>query len=223
MGEYQDLHERPDLQAYEQIIKQVRGVHSARIVADSSGVIQEIHVMADPLRAPKQVVRDIESAVMVQLGIALDHKKISVVQIKGEGLPDGEMTLGRFRWISLQVTTKGASARIKIELESEGRLFSGEAAGPNTASNQLKLVAEATIEAVEAAVGGYRGLIIEDLSKVQLAGRQAVMVFVSQAGATDSETLLGACIVRHDEREAVGKATLSALNRRLAKIAREQE
>ncbi|MHB1418203.1 MAG: hypothetical protein ACYCX4_01240 [Bacillota bacterium] len=223
MGEFQDPHERPDLLAYEQVIKQVRGVHSARIVANSEGAILEIHVLADPLRAPKQVVRDIESAVMVQLGVALDHKKISIAQVKGEGMPEVEPTRGRFRWISLQVTTKGASARIKVELESEGRLFSGEAAGPNTAGNQLRLVAEATIEAVEAAVGGYRGLIVEGLSEVQLAGRQAVLVVVSQAGNTDSETLLGACIVRHDEREAVGKAALSALNRRLFKIAREQD
>src|SRR5881296_2922362 len=44
------------------------------------GEISEIHVLAQTDIPPKQVVRNIESALMAQLGVRIDHRKISVAQ-----------------------------------------------------------------------------------------------------------------------------------------------
>ena len=64
----------------EQLLSALAGVLSARIVADRSGEIEEIHVLVTQEIQPKQAVRNVESALMAQLGIRVDHRKISVAQ-----------------------------------------------------------------------------------------------------------------------------------------------
>lgn len=56
------------------------GVISARIVAAHNGAVDEIHLLTTTEFAPKQTVRNVESALMAHLGMRVSHKKISVAQ-----------------------------------------------------------------------------------------------------------------------------------------------
>jgi hypothetical protein len=51
---------------------------SVRIVPNDSGSIDEIHVLTTNAVAPKQTVRNIESALIAQLGWRVNHRKISI-------------------------------------------------------------------------------------------------------------------------------------------------
>src|SRR4051794_27193184 len=62
----------------EKLIATLQSVVSARIVAGENGVIDAIHVLVSGELMPKQVVRNIESALMAHLGMKVDHRKISV-------------------------------------------------------------------------------------------------------------------------------------------------
>jgi hypothetical protein len=53
---------------------------AVRIVPNSNGDIDEIHVITTDAVLPKQTVRNIESALMAQLGWRVNHKKISIAQ-----------------------------------------------------------------------------------------------------------------------------------------------
>src|SRR5882757_2167021 len=64
----------------ENLITGLTGVLSARVVATPLGEVSEVHVLTKSDMAPKQVVRNIESALMAQLGFKIDHRKISVAQ-----------------------------------------------------------------------------------------------------------------------------------------------
>jgi hypothetical protein len=64
----------------ENLITGLTGVLSARIVVTPLGEVSEIHVLTTSDVQPKQVVRNVESALMAQLGMKLDHRKISVAQ-----------------------------------------------------------------------------------------------------------------------------------------------
>src|ERR671920_2360815 len=44
------------------------------------GEVSEVHVLAQSGLAPKQLVRNIESALLAQLGLKIDHRKISIAQ-----------------------------------------------------------------------------------------------------------------------------------------------
>src|SRR5207247_877152 len=64
----------------ENLIASLTGVLSARVVVTPLGEVSEIHVLTMSDMQPKQVVRNIESALMAQLGMKIDHRKISVAQ-----------------------------------------------------------------------------------------------------------------------------------------------
>ena len=62
----------------EELIATLQGVLSVRIVPSDSGAIDEIHVLTTDAVLPKQTVRNIESALMAQLGLRVNHRKISI-------------------------------------------------------------------------------------------------------------------------------------------------
>ncbi|MBL0172733.1 MAG: hypothetical protein IPP90_18905 [Gemmatimonadaceae bacterium] len=51
-----------------------------RIVPGDSGAIDEIHVLTTNEIVPKNMVRNIESALMAQLGLRINHRKVSIAQ-----------------------------------------------------------------------------------------------------------------------------------------------
>jgi hypothetical protein len=62
----------------EELLATLPGVVSVRIEAAPQGEIVAIHVLTSVEVAPKQTVRNIESALLAHLGLRVDHRKISV-------------------------------------------------------------------------------------------------------------------------------------------------
>ena len=62
----------------ENLIASLTGVLSARVVVTPLGEVSEIHVLTTSDQQAKQVVRNIESALMAQLGLKIDHRKIKI-------------------------------------------------------------------------------------------------------------------------------------------------
>src|SRR5688500_14640037 len=64
----------------ENLLTSLEGILSARVVTTPLGEVSEVHVLAQSGLAPKQLVRNIESALLAQLGLKIDHRKISIAQ-----------------------------------------------------------------------------------------------------------------------------------------------
>jgi len=62
----------------EELIATLPGVLSVRIVPSDAGAIDEVHVLTTDVVAPKQTVRNIESALIAQFGFRVNHRKISI-------------------------------------------------------------------------------------------------------------------------------------------------
>ncbi|PKM47359.1 MAG: hypothetical protein CVV03_03850 [Firmicutes bacterium HGW-Firmicutes-8] len=205
---------------YEDIIRQIKDVISARIVTDDMGEISEIHVLADSSRSPKQIVRDIESAFMAQFNISVDHKKISVAQMQDEeGGRAGSETRPKVSSVTVLSGRRITEARVQLELS--GNIYEGVASGPSTANNKLRVISQATVLALENYLKSTCNLVTEDITVLNLAGRQAVAASVSLVTNIGEERLIGAAFINHDEREAAVKATLAAVNRRMALLLSE--
>ncbi len=71
------------IQRAEELLVTLPGVISARIIAGSTGEVSEVHVLTTTEVSPKQTVRNIESALVAQLGMRVSHKKISVATSEG--------------------------------------------------------------------------------------------------------------------------------------------
>jgi len=74
---------RPDpwgVKRAENLLQSLESVLSARVVVSPVGEVTEVHILANSGVGPKQVVRNVESALFAHLGIKVDHRKISVAQ-----------------------------------------------------------------------------------------------------------------------------------------------
>src|ERR671933_881345 len=66
------------LQRAEELLLTLPGVIAARVIAGDSGAINEVHLLTTMDVAPKQTVRNVESALLAHFGLRVDHRKISV-------------------------------------------------------------------------------------------------------------------------------------------------
>lgn len=69
----------------ERLLASLAGIVSAHVVEEAGGRIVEIHILSSPDLHPKQVVRNVESALSAGLGIEIDRRIVSVAQIRSAG------------------------------------------------------------------------------------------------------------------------------------------
>jgi hypothetical protein len=209
---------------YEELICKVQGVYSAKVkVDDADGDIIECHVLADRTRNVKQLVRDVQSALMAKFHVDLDYKLISVAQVENldsiiastrtaelaEEPKPGQI---RAQLKSFMMGYEGNSIKAVVEIALGDKILSGEASG---IGNRFRTLAQAVVNAVNYNIGGDAALSILDVQKFNINGQGAYAVAVFYRFKGREETLLGAAMIREDENMAVVKAGLDALNRRL--------
>jgi hypothetical protein len=123
----------------------------------------------------------------------------------------GRATLGR-----LAVATDGLGAEVTVTLLLDGRELTATATTASTAAAVLRAVGAATTEAVRQACGDQVRVDLEDVRLVHLGEHEVAVVAVLWSAASGAERCIGASEVRDDPRQAVIRATLDAVNRRLA-------
>ncbi len=198
----------------EAVIRSLRGVISVCAVAGKDGELEELHVLADGGRVPKQVVRDVESALMAQYGFELDHKIVSVAQTQNG--KQFRFSDSRLKFSDVHISLNGTKAEAMVRLIRGEDIYTGSAAGHSSSHNQLRLIATATLRALENCQGSDGMLVLEDLdTSVTLSGRSIVVVLVNMITARGEDYLAGTAIVKQDLWKAVVNATLDAINRRL--------
>ena len=226
------------LKAAESLIQTLPGVVAVRIVADERGSVGEVHVLTTPELTPKQTVRNIESALMAQLGMKVDHRKVSVATSSGEvrAVPaesvggskdaaegrtdamarriyfeDVEVRRSRSRGVSCRVTLKKGEAS-----------FVGESEGPETERSRLELAAQAAVKAIVLAEGeveaegAARALAVSGCRQVEAFERQFVFAGVTAKWGRESVLLTGSCEIKDSMETAAVLAVLDATNRWMA-------
>src|SRR3989442_2602797 len=129
----------------ENLIASLTGVLSARVVVTPLGEVSEVHVLTMSDVQPKQVVRNIESALMAQLGLKIDHRKISVAQTADvrpiEQLQE-EAVRSRankrvvvFQGLEVRPSERPQRVLVRVKLSFEGREATAEGQGTDTIRN----------------------------------------------------------------------------------------
>ena len=118
----------------------------------------------------------------------------------------------------MQLVSAGLGVTTQVTLAWRTQLFPGESSAAATPTSVHRSVAQATLRAVEGVVGGRARFELEQLELNQLGPDRAVVVVVSMLTRVGSERLTGVSVVREDVRQAVIRATLDALNRRLESL-----
>jgi hypothetical protein len=123
---------------------------------------------------------------------------------------------------NVHVNTFGADATVEVRLRAGDRTTSGVATGPAVDGYLLRLCATATAGAVDELLAGSTHAdgparcFVEHASAVSFGSTQvAVVVLLLSCGGGWVEQLAGSAVVTGDDRHAMVRATLAAVNRRV--------
>lgn len=197
----------------ESALARIPSVTAARVVAEPGGRITEVHVLARRDRAPKQVVRDVQSVAMAAFGIDVDYRTVSVVQLDEPPTEEEQVAAPRVALMRLSAEIAGPATEIRVSVRAGGEEHVGSARGP--ASSGLRLVARAVSDAVTPLIPD--AAVDVDFADVVPAGASAVAIAVlRQATTRGDQVVSGSAVVRKDANDAMARATLAALNRLVA-------
>lgn len=201
----------------------LNGVVSAHIVLSLDGLeIEEVHVVATQDRPPKQIVRDIESLLLNNTGIKIDHKKISIAQVHiieeeiGPGPDDSavkDQKFERIKFVSAKSNTYGLRWEVSVELERGGIPSAATTNGAGSRQNKSRLVAQATAEAFNNFLGENQAVAIDEVQIIEGIRHKTIVVILTLLTDRGEKVLVGSSILEDDQPRAVVHATLDAINR----------
>jgi len=245
----------------EAALTRLRDIEYATITTDGEQ-IQEVHVVARTTRKPKQIARDVESALNAYLKRRIDHRVISVVVEREDAAPtnaspakaaarpavealppaperarepvsseapsmresferaaprvraaEPAATGTRVRFASANVYVAGLRTQAQVELQWRGMLRLGSATGPSTRENAERLVASATLNALQPFLGEERTLAVQDVARLRVGRQTVYVVSVKLLEHRNEKVLTGSCTLEQDVPQTVVFATLAAVNR----------
>lgn len=200
----------------EENLTRMDSVDAARVVNQGS-TITELHVIAAMDKPAKQVVRDVQSLAMARFGVSIDHRVISVVQIRPHDVEVG--TEARAALMRVDESPNGTRTTIEVTLRHDDQEYVGTATGPAVISARHRLVGEATINAIEQTFPSIPPIALDAISIAPVGQNEVVVAVVVSAGARGVENInVGSAVIANDPDDASVKSVLNALNRRLGNL-----
>ncbi len=221
------------LQRAEELISSLTGVVSTRITATESGSVDAIHVLVTGETPAKQVVRNIESALMAHLGLRVDHRKISVAATSQQKPTPTETRAQESVGVALSkaarpvyfedVEVRGSRARgvtCKVTLRIGAEQFAGEAEETmQSDKSRVDVAARAALMALSLA-GPSGGIFsLEGAKVINVFEREFVFVAVMARTGREQVLLTGSAEVRDSAETAAVLAVLDATNRWMVALA----
>ena len=206
----------------ENLITTLTGVLSARVVTTPLGEVSEIHVLTSSDIQPKQTVRNIESALMAQLGFKVDHRKISVAQTADvrpiEALQDeavSERAKRRvvvFKNLEVRPAERPQRVQVRVKLGFGEKEAQADEIGTDTLRNRVEAAARAATTCLDDLLPD-NSLALEGVTLVDAFDRKFVLVAVHGLGGREAKLLTGTCEIRDAPERSAVLAVLDATNR----------
>ncbi|MDQ3620087.1 MAG: hypothetical protein M3391_08160 [Actinomycetota bacterium] len=209
-------------------LKKVAGVRSARVIG-ANGAPTEIHIVSTSTRAPKQVVRDVQSLAAAGFGMPIDHRIVSIVQLDEPLEPDpppvpesqevSENGRNGHRPVLERVVlaSRGESGWVKVALKwPDGQTTEGASAAGASREARARGATAALMQAMRPVLEDHQSAVEVDQVVVQRIGSNdsvVVRAIFYENGMT--VPVIGSALVHDDVATASVRAMLQALNRKL--------
>lgn len=199
-------------------------VEEARILVEG-GEIREVHVVSTSHKPAKLIVKDVVGLIWTRFNRRIDHRIVGVVRVRPEGdgapqsapAPAGPVPVhvedSRIRFGSVNVYLDGSRAQAQVELRWKGLLRMGSTSGWCTREGSQRLVAQATLAALQDFLPADVALGLEDVELTRVGRQEVAVVALALLSHRQERILTGCCSVGRDVQQAVVLATLAALNR----------
>ena len=206
----------------ENLLTSLEGILSARVVTTPLGEVSEVHVLAQSGLSPKQLVRNIESALLAQLGLKIDHRKISVAQTADvkpiEALErDAVRDKVLLRAVLFETLTVAPGRRhhrilITVTLSYRGQTETAEEESSDTPRNRVEAAAKAAVMVLDRLLADS-SLALEGAKIVEGFDREFAFVGVQGLGGRETLLLSGTAEIKESAERAAVFAVLDATNR----------
>ena len=199
----------------EETLGRLPSVDAVKVVG-SNGHITEVHVLAEPGKPAKQIVRELQSLAMTAFGLSVDRRVVSVVQID-----DDQITpVHRPSILEIQESPAGNRLEVAVSLGWRSEVYRGSATGPQSLETRPRLVGEATLKAMEQALNGDVAMALANIENVTLGARTISLAVVVMVTNGEERTLIGSAMVGNDPANAAVRAVLDAVNRLVPNLSR---
>jgi|UniRef100_A0A7V3REY2 predicted DNA-binding transcriptional regulator len=194
------------------VLSTLDGVMKAKVILDEeSGEPTEVHILAYGDKNPKQLVRDVETAILTVSGERIDRRIISIAQIEGEA--QGEGSSSQLKVQSAGLSEDGTEIEVSVEITMGVSSKSSKSRGIKSFKNVLKLSAEATIEAIESIVESKMKFSLDEIREVTIEDRKffiGVLTVISYGSM--SRELVFAGKIEFNSVKDVAEAIIEKMN-----------
>lgn len=220
------IHEYDSKQCGE-ILSQLPGIFSAKLRFEDDQLV-EIHALASTERNPKQIVRDIQSALFAAYGLEVDHRIISIAQLPSDPFSDAVAPAApapaparnvRLQFSGIDSTQNNGSYQVSIHVTCDGQVFSGTERCRDTLAHRNRAIARATVKAVNAFLGkDYFSLLeVKQINVWDVVVAVTVLEY-QEKDASEPVLLIGAAAQRDNSASDIVRSTLDGLNRSVSKL-----
>lgn len=204
------------LQEIEKNLKSINGVSNCRVIGDDQ-TIDEIHIINQTSRSPKQIARDVESYIKTAFKINLNHKKISIVNLdipmdtedENEAFEFGK----RIAFENLSITQGGRQAVIELELGFDGKMYKRQETSINIPDLRYNEIGKLTLGLAQEICEDQLIFALNSIRVDQIAGNDIVLALVTIISNGEARINVGSAIIRDDVHSAIVKAVLDSINR----------
>ena len=212
-------HSNTATESWKALVTRLPGVLGAEFTLEN-GTVREVHILSDQSRSPKQIVRDVQSAMLAKFQVELDHRIVSVAQIPGSAVHRPSRRL-RCEQLELSTSREGASA--SVHLLADGKRYVGRAGCDLSVGGRWRAIAQATVSALNQLLAPGFVFSLDEVRRTAMGEHQAVLVGLLLKSGGKAEPLLGACYEGEDPNFSVALATLDAVNRLLSALPSPEE
>jgi hypothetical protein len=206
----------------ENLLTSLEGILSARVVTTPLGEVSEVHVLAQSGLSPKQLVRNIESALLAQLGLKIDHRKISIAQtadvkpieaLERETVRDKVLQRAvLFENLTVAPGRRPHRIMISVTLSYRGQTENAEEESSDTPRNRVEAAAKAAVTVLDRLLADS-SLALEGAKIVEAFDREFAFVGVQGLGGRETLLLSGSAEIKESAERAAVFAVLDATNR----------
>lgn len=207
-------------------IRGLADVEDAKILVED-GEIREVHVISSSRKPAKLIVKDVVGLIWTRYNRRIDHRMVGVVRVRAQASGAPKLEAGpileepapvledasRIRFASVNLYLEGSRVQAQVELRWKGVLRMGSASGWCSRDGANRLVAAATLAALQGFLDDDVALGVEGVQVVRMGGHEVAIVGLALLTHRQEKLLTGCCTVGRDLPQAVVLAALSALNR----------
>jgi hypothetical protein len=197
-------------------LRTVPGVADADVEPDDAGGgLGLLRLGLSPGVDEVQVASKVGRLLRERFGLGVDADQVQLIEDATN--PDVPSQVGNKRPIisRMQLVSSGLEVTATVSMSYHDASVSGQSTGTATQSGVQRAVATAALRSIEELIGGKARFELEHVEVTRSGRDRTALVSVTMVSGSGTDRLTGSAVVREDARQAVIRAALDAVNRRL--------